>query len=100
MTPEELRLWLNFCRGYRPRILRQRPISFYIVDFYCPKAKLVIEVDGSWHYHPEQQVLDVNRTAQLEEFGLDVLRFDNVEVRQNFAAVCDRIDAAIQVRLG
>ena len=46
MTPAGKYLWNNFLRGYTPRFLRQRPIDNYIVDFYCPSLKLVIEVDG------------------------------------------------------
>ncbi|MEO1447925.1 MAG: endonuclease domain-containing protein [Bacteroidota bacterium] len=85
----------EFLRDYKPRILRQRPIDFYIVDFYCPKAKLVIEIDGSYHFHPDQAAADAHRTANLEQYGLAIIRFSNKEVLQQFEEVCCRINGII-----
>jgi very-short-patch-repair endonuclease len=59
---------------------RQHPIDIFIVDFYCHKFKLVIEVDGGVHESPEIRERDVNRTYELENFGLKVIRFTNEEV--------------------
>jgi very-short-patch-repair endonuclease len=53
LTPMEKKLWHGFLRSFRYRVLRQRPIDRYIVDFYCAKLKLVIEVDGESHTSPE-----------------------------------------------
>ena len=62
---------------------RQHPIRWFIVDFYCHELRLVIEVDGSVHDSPEQQEKDLNRTAELENLGIMVIRFKNDEVIKN-----------------
>ena len=54
MTPWERKLWYCFLRTFTPRFQRQKPIGGYIADFYCAKARLVIELDGAQHYTPEQ----------------------------------------------
>ena len=54
MTPWERKLWFDFLRNYPVRFQRQKAISDYIVDFYCAKAKLIIELDGDGHYTSEQ----------------------------------------------
>ena len=66
-------------------------IGNYIVDFYSASAKLVIEVDGSQHYAPEEQMRDAERTAYLNRLGLTVLRFSNLDVMQRFDSVCEAI---------
>ncbi len=67
-------------------------IGNYIVDFYCHKAGLVVELDGSQHYEPEDIKKDQVRTAYLQSLGLRVLRFSNLDVLQHFDAVCHKID--------
>ncbi len=96
MTKEEHLLWYNFLRTYPLQFRRQYIIGSYIVDFYCHKAKLVVELDGSQHYTPQQQEKDVERTKYLESLGLRVLRFTNLEVLRQFHAVCQRIDEETQ----
>ncbi|MBE5773624.1 MAG: endonuclease domain-containing protein [Clostridiales bacterium] len=96
MTPWERKLWYEFLRGYPVRFQRQKAIGEYIVDFYCAAAKLVVELDGSGHFEPEQTVSDLKRTAVLESLGLHILRIPNIEVDRNFTAVCEYID--IEVR--
>jgi very-short-patch-repair endonuclease len=59
---------------------RQHPISIYIADFYCHKLKLIIEIDGGYHFSEEQKKLDEERTKDLEFQGLKVIRFTNDEV--------------------
>ena len=98
MTLAEGKLWYQYLRTYRPRILRQRPIDFYKVDFYCAAARLVIEVDGSYHLHPDQAQADACRTVDLEQYGLMVIRFSNQTVMQNFEEVCRQINDLIQTR--
>ncbi len=71
--------------------MRQRPIAFFIVDFYCAALKLVIEVDGDSHFTEEGQAYDARRTEILTGYGLKVIRFTNDEVLHSFEAVCDRI---------
>ena len=93
MTEAEMVLWDRLRKkqlnGYRFR--RQHPISSYIVDFYCHALKLVIEVDGGYHKEPEQQALDQARTANLENFGLHVVRFSNQEVFEDIERVVAKI---------
>ena len=95
-TKEEALLWYNFLSKYPLRFHRQYVIGDYIVDFYCHKAKLVVELDGSQHYEPEKIKQDMERTAYLESVGLQVLRFTNLDIQQQFRAVCDTIDRQIQ----
>lgn len=99
MTPQELRLWYRFLRGYPIKIYKQRIIGDYIVDFYCASARLVIEVDGSQHYEERGKEKDAERSAFLESLGLRVLRFSNREINCNFSAVCEQIDLIIKERL-
>ena len=95
MTKEEALLWYNFLRKYPVRFRRQYIIGNYIVDFYCHQAKLVVELDGSQHCTPEEMEKDGLRTAWLQQQGLTVLRFSNLDVLQRFSAVCEVVDAAI-----
>lgn len=95
MTPEERRLWYGFLRTYPVRFLRQKVIDQYIADFYCSKARLVIELDGSQHYDPEGLKRDALRTSHLEKRGLTVLHIPNIEINRNFRAVCELIDGYV-----
>lgn len=70
---------------------RQRPIGPYVVDFYCPKAKLVIEVDGSHHFEEIQEAKDQRREKFLKDKGLKVLRFNTLDIFQNMDGVLDTI---------
>ena len=99
MTKEERHLWYDFLKTYPVQFKRQQPIGNYIVDFYCFKAKLVIELDGSQHCEPAEIEYDRRRTAFLEEKGLYVLRFSNLDVMRNFIGVCENIDVAVRDRL-
>ena len=91
-TKEESLLWNQFLRQYPLRFRRQYIIGNYIVDFYCHQAKLVVELDGSQHYDPEEQKNDAERTHYLESQGLKVLRFSNLDVTRRFRGVCEAID--------
>jgi len=94
MTDAEILLWSKIrrkqLRGYQ--FYRQRIIGNYVVDFYCPKAKLVIEVDGGQHYFDKQNAIDKNREIYLSENGLKVLRFNNLDILQNIDGVLEYID--------
>lgn len=91
MTPHEQKLWYCFLRCQSPQFYRQKPLLGYIADFYCPKAKLVIELDGSQHYQPEKQKQDFLRSNALSEYGITVLRFSNRDIDREFKGVCQAI---------
>ncbi|MBQ8536031.1 MAG: endonuclease domain-containing protein [Clostridia bacterium] len=99
MTKEERRLWYDFLRSHPVRFSRQKVLGKYIADFYSAKANLVIELDGSQHYEPEEMQKDADRTAFLKGYGLTVIRIPNNEVSRNFRGVCEYIDAAVKQSL-
>jgi very-short-patch-repair endonuclease len=92
MTPAEKKLWNEYLKNFKFRVFRQRPIDNFIVDFYCPSLKLVIEVDGDSHFTPEGQEHDLKRTNILQGYGLRIVRFTNNEVLNNFESVCQIIE--------
>ena len=98
MTPEERKLWYLFFKNFPVRVLRQKVIDNYIVDFYCAKAKLVIEIDGSQHYEEAGEKMDCIRDEALSKHGLKVLRIPNNAVNQEFASVCEYITNTIYER--
>ena len=91
MTPAEKKLWYQYLRNYPFRVLRQRPIDHYIVDFYCPRAKLVVEVDGSQNFSDEMTEYDRIRNEYLSSLGLRVLRFTNTDVLTHIERVVENI---------
>jgi very-short-patch-repair endonuclease len=95
MTSAEKILWNHYLRKFKYRVLRQRPIDHFIVDFYCAELKLVIEVDGDSHFTDDGRIYDLERTAKLEGYGLKVIRFTNNEVLNNIEGVCQQIEKAI-----
>ena len=99
-TPAETRLWYGFLRTASPRWHRQRIIDSYIVDFFCLKAKLVVELDGSQHYDKNGLVeYDRIRTEYLEALELKVLRFTNFEIENDFCGVCRKIQLEVERRV-
>ena len=96
MTPWERKLWYEYLRFYPVRFQRQKALGNYIADFYCAKARLIIELDGGGHYKPLQLQADATRTAALSEIGLRVLRICNLDVDNNFRGVCEYIDQIVQ----
>ena len=99
MTKEEKHLWYDYLREYPIRFIRQKVIGKYIVDFYCAKAKLVIELDGSQHYDDKGIEKDALRTEFLEQYGLKVIRISNLDINKNFEEVCIFIDNEIKQSL-
>jgi len=95
-TRQETDLWYEFLRRRPEQWNRQRVIGEFIVDFYCAKAKLVVELDGTQHDTPEGLAYDEERSAYLEGLGLKVIRFKNREVDDAFALVCGRIAEAVE----
>lgn len=98
-TKQENHLWYDFLRGYSMRFQRQKTIDGFIADFYCHAAKLIIELDGAQHYDEQGLARDKERTAILSEYGVEVLRFSNTEVENDFRRVCTVIDSAVQERM-
>ena len=99
MTKEEKHLWYDFLRDYPIRFVRQKILGKYIADFYCAKAKIVIELDGSGHHTEDGKQYDIERTAFLEEYGLKVIRVLNSEIINDFRAVCEYIDTIVKQSL-
>jgi very-short-patch-repair endonuclease len=97
LTPAESKLWHGYLKSFKYRVLRQRPIDHFIVDFYCHNLKLVIEIDGESHFTEEAEAADGERTQILESYGLKVIRFTNQEVLKDFEAVCKSIEQEIPV---
>ena len=99
MTKEERHLWYDFLKNYPVRFLRQKVIDNYIVDFYCHRARLIIELDGSGHYEEKGLLKDKIRTERIEKRNLTVIRIPNNEVNINFEGVCMHIDNAVKESL-
>ena len=99
-TKEETRLWYQFLRKYSVPFRRQYVIGDYIVDFYCHRAHLAIELDGSQHFEKEMLEKDKERTNYLNSKGVFVLRFSNADVLNKFSNVCEKIDFCVKERLG
>ena len=99
MTPQERHLWFDFLRKYPIKFYRQRTIDRCIADFYCSKAKLVVEIDGSQHLTPEGIAYDEERTGILNSYGISVLRFTNNQIDQEFNSVCRQIDRLVHERI-
>ena len=95
MTKEEKQLWYHFLREYPVRFRRQVTCGEYILDFYCAKAKLAVELDGSQHFEPDSMKRDEARTLFLNGIGVEVLRIPNNEIWRNLGGVCDAIEELV-----
>ena len=98
-TKEENKLWYQYLKNYKFHFKRQYVIQNYIVDFYCPKAKLAIELDGSQHYEPQAMIRDQIRTENIEELGIEIIRFPNDVVNKKFNELCEYLDFYVQKRI-
>ena len=99
MTKEERHLWYDFLREYPVKFTRQKVLGKYIADFYCAKANIVVELDGSQHYEDEGLKSDEKRTQYLGQYGIKVIRISNLDVLKNFEGVCMHIDNTIKQSL-
>ena len=101
MTDSERNLWTRLRRKQimDVRFYRQKPLGPYIVDFYAPKAKIVVEVDGSQHMEEEAEQKDVERDKYLKSQNLSVLRFNNLQVLKEMDSVIEIIYQTVKVRL-
>ncbi|MCM8816529.1 MAG: endonuclease domain-containing protein [Candidatus Omnitrophica bacterium] len=93
MTDAERFFWSKVrnkqLQGYQ--FYRQRPIGKFIVDFYCPKAKLVVEIDGGQHYSDDGIKMDKTRDKFLAGYGLRILRFSDREIFENIEGVIEKV---------
>ena len=99
MTKEERHLWYDFLREYPVKFARQKVLGKYIADFYCAKANIVIELDGSQHYENDGIEYDKRRREFLNLKGLKILRFSNIDVENCFEGVCCEIDNVVRQSL-
>tara|TARA_R110002074_G_scaffold39418_5_gene106062 strand:- start:10315 stop:10701 length:387 start_codon:yes stop_codon:yes gene_type:complete len=97
MTPGEIALWREV-KGKKlgVRFSRQIPIDQYIVDFYCKNLQLAIEVDGSIHFKNEQQNKDIFRQNRLESLGVVLIRFSDLDVKNNLSLVLEELKNKIK----
>ena len=93
LTPEEAVLWtqLKSHKLNNSKWRKQHPIGSYILDFYCPKCRLCIELDGKEHYTMQGDTYDYDRTVFLNSYGIRVLRFENKDVWDNIEGVLNVI---------
>ena len=95
-TNAEKKLWYQFLSLHRVKFNRQKIIDNYIVDFYCAKYKLVIELDGPSHDDDEAFEKDKMRTKKLESYGLTVIRFSNYQIYEYFEGVINEIESFLK----
>ena len=100
MTKEEKHIWYDFLKSYPINFIRQKIIGNYIVDFYCPKASLIVELDGSQHYSEKAKQDDAERDAFLAGYGMRVLRISNYEINTNFEGACIEINKRVREQIG
>jgi len=100
-TEAELYLWsqLEHLKYLNVRFKRQHPVLYFVADFYCHKARLVIEVNGGYHDIPEQYKYDKEREHELEELGLKVIRFTNEQVLFHIENSLKVIEEVIKERI-
>jgi very-short-patch-repair endonuclease len=99
MTKSEILLWEKL-KGKQILGLKfrsQHPIDIFIADFYCHKARLVVEIDGE--IHEGQIEYDDGREAEIEKYGIIVIRFTNDEVINDVISVVDKIEAIVKERI-
>ena len=95
-TVWENTLWYKFLRNYPVRFQRQKAIGNFIVDFYCAKARLVIELDGGHHFLPQEAEKDFLRSEELKKQNLQIVRICNNDIDNNFEGVCLHIDQIVK----
>jgi very-short-patch-repair endonuclease len=98
MTYGEVLLWQEI-RGKKlgHQFHRQVPIKNYIVDFFCHELSLAIEIDGSYHDHPEVSISDLNRQQEIEKIGVNFLRFNESEIRKDLSSAVEDINNWIKL---
>jgi cyclase len=96
LTAAETVVWMHVRGGVEGcKFRRQHPIGIYVADFYCHKAKLIVEIDGSIHSLPEIITKDNERTRDLTNWGYKLIRFSNEEVMKDVELVIKKIGAEV-----
>ena len=91
MTPDEKHLWYDFLNKLPITVKRQHVIDNYILDFFIPSSNIAIELDGAQHFEPQAKESDNLRDKQLSKYGIKVLRYTNMDVKQRFDGVATDI---------
>jgi len=91
MTPEEKHLYYDLLKKLPFTVKRQKNLGNYIVDFYIPSQRFVIEVDGSQHFKEDHRIADEKRDKDLYMLNLTVVRYTNKDIHNNFEGVCKDI---------
>ena len=98
MPKAEVILWSKLQKrqvlGFKFR--RQYSVGPYVLDFYCPIAKLAIEVDGNSHFQKDAPEYDRNRQASIEQLGIRFLRFTNLEIHKSLEGALEAITGALK----
>ena len=97
MTKEEKHLWYDFLKKIPFTVKRQHNIENYIVDFYIPEKKIVIEIDGIQHTAPKNAQKDEIRDEALAFWGITVLRYSNKDINTNFYSVINDIMEKLKI---
>jgi very-short-patch-repair endonuclease len=97
MTPEEKHLWYDFLKKLPITVHRQKNIGNYIVDFYIPSARIVIEIDGIQHREENHLESDRVRDFELAKIGNKVFRYSNFDINKNFPIVCFELLQALGI---
>ncbi len=98
MPKAEVLLWTQLkgkkLQGHKFR--RQYGVGPYVLDFYCPKLRLAIEIDGDSHFQNGAEAYDKDRQAHIEKLGIRFLRFTNADVHQSLDGVLEKVAVAVQ----
>ncbi|HEY2987092.1 MAG TPA: endonuclease domain-containing protein [Candidatus Binatia bacterium] len=98
-TATEQRLWQHLkAKQLGAKFRRQFSVDGYVLDFYAPRSKIAIEVDGDSHFTADAMHYDKERTAYMKEFGIEILRFTNLEIIENIEGVLLTIEAVVKRR--
>jgi very-short-patch-repair endonuclease len=99
MTDAERLIWSKIRRKQLGdfQFYRQKNIGHYIVDFYCSKGKLIVEIDGGQHYETDGMIKDRERDLYLQMLGFTVLRFSDIDVLKNIDGVIERIFEHLEI---
>lgn len=100
MTEAELKLWEYLrTKPFGHKFRRQHPFGSFVLDFYCHKLRISIEVDGEYHLNSEQRERDAERTSYIESLGITEYRFTNKEILVDFNQSIDSINEILRAAI-